>query len=663
MSIRANSLRNVVVDTLLYTGVVSLAAVGWTAMASGAEPRIVHVADAVTEDRPSSDHVDSRLNTDDNRPSGIPEESPAAKREAMMLGMKLLERAEGEIEVLDVAAKSPAWDAGIRRGDRINEIDGVAPKALADWVKDVAKVLDNHTDGKVVSAEVERDGYPLAVSIKVPVSNAAQARDARKQDEAIAKEQVRQQRQNRQGQPAGAPVVAGGVDRNDYRYAAPGYGGYGGWGFGGFFDDRDAAATSGVNGEDRMATSAAAPLMAVNTLGRNGTQTTGGQVGMAGFQNNGDGVDAMVVVRGLPQGTYQVGIGAGGQVGVDGTSDLVGPDVNAPGFGLQPELEGTADSFDRGGANNIGPDNNQGNPNQVNPQNPAGNQFPNQQQPGFAPGSQTPVAPQGNVPAPGAGGTPDAGGAAPAAGDGASLANPQNAILAQQQVDTPAGPTSGQQGVFPAQPSTRQGQQNNTGATQPNNRPAGPGANPYDPRDRAEAQRRGQGTNPLGGVGGSPFVASIGTLQIGADGSGQVQNRLEGMSVRNLAGMQVIVQSTNWGGQAVATDPRFAPNGAVQNNAAQGQSQAAQNQAAQGQARPGQGNLNDPAAAATGQTPTRGAQGIVAAGTIQLRGGHGGANQQTGTGQNAVDEATQREQGRSQISDPSQQFNPSNPLQ
>src|SRR5262245_11556382 len=123
MSVRANSLRIMVVDTLFYTGIMSLAAVSWTAMANGAEPRIVHVADAATENRPSSDHVDSRLNTDDTPASGIPEESPAAKRESMMLGMKLFERAAGNIEVVDVAAASPAWDAGIRRGDRINEID------------------------------------------------------------------------------------------------------------------------------------------------------------------------------------------------------------------------------------------------------------------------------------------------------------------------------------------------------------------------------------------------------------------------------------------------------------------------------------------------------------------------------------------------------------
>ncbi|MGE3242623.1 MAG: hypothetical protein AB7I57_16235, partial [Pirellulales bacterium] len=122
MSLRANSLRNLLLDTISFTLLVWLAAVAWTAMAQGAEPRVVHVADAAAEERPSRDHIDSRLNTDDKLTTGVPTESAEAKRQALMLGMKLHERAEGEIRVVDVAATSPAWDAGIRRGDRIRSI-------------------------------------------------------------------------------------------------------------------------------------------------------------------------------------------------------------------------------------------------------------------------------------------------------------------------------------------------------------------------------------------------------------------------------------------------------------------------------------------------------------------------------------------------------------
>lgn len=661
MSARANSLHTVVVDTLFFTGIMALTAASWTAVANGAEPRIVHVAEAADENRPSSDHVDSRLNTDDKPASGIPEETPAAKRESMMLGMKLFERSAGQIEVVDVAAASPAWEAGIRRGDRLREIDGIKPERLATWVADVGKVLASREDGKSVAAEVERDGYPMEVRITLPVSNVAAARDARKQDEELARMQAREQRQLKNGQQPGAPVGVGGIDRNDYGPgpAYGGYGGYGGWGFGGFFDD-GAGAANHPNGEDRMARSAAASLMAVDPAAFPGGASGGGQIGMAGFQENGQSVDAMVVVRGLPQGSYQVGIGAGGQFGMNGNSGVVGPDIGADGqFGLNPALEGTAETYDQGGAGANrganppgasygvrGPNGTQpGNAVNPNPQNPAGNQPLDQQQPG--------IIPQGNI-APGAGTAPDAsggagagGGAAPSGGDGASLANPRNAILAQQ-LDS-ANPAGGQATNNPAPANPQQAVQQNSYRGQPTDGAAGPGANPYDPRDRAEAQRRGQSNNPLNSGGATPGFASLGTLQVGPDGSGQVTSRLEGMTVRNLSGMQVFVQSTNFRGGLAGADNRAA-----------GRNQAANDRAAQRNMPAGQRG-EQPGFAFPGELPGRGMEGVVAVGTIQLRGGGGGAPPQTG--ERPMDEATRREQGRSQISDPTQQFNPSSPLE
>lgn len=667
MSIRANSLRIVVVDTLFFMGVMSLAAATCTAVANGAEPRIVRVAEAETTDRPSSDHVDSRLNTDDNLPSGIPEESPTAKREAMMLGMKLFERSEGVIEVVDVAATSPAWDAGIRPGDRIREMDGVKPKSLATWVEDMGKVLKNTEDGNSIAAEFVRDGDPLSVRIKVPVSKAAEVRDARQEELAIARMRAQQQRQGQmpQGQPGGVPASYDARER-DY---GPGYpnGGYGGWGFGGFFDD---GGTTSNNG-DRMASSGFAPLMAVDPLVVNGGQSSGGQVGVAGFRDDANGVNAMVVVRGLPQGTYQVGIGEGGQFGSDANPDFVGPDVGADGqFGLNPALQGTADSFDRGGANasragskqpgaaNNVPNGVNPNGNHGNPRNPGRNQLPTQQQPG--------VVPQGNV-APGAGAVPGAAGGggggsnAPAGGNGASLANPRNAYLAQQLDIGQANPPAGRQTANPTQAAPQRAQQSPSSA--PTTNAAVPGANPYDPRDRAEAQRQAKANhNPLNNGAETPGFASLGTLQVGPDGSGQVQNHLEGMTVRNLAGMQVFVQSTNFqegttapngaavqGGAAGANNRTGARNQAVLNRSAQQQGQSAQ---------PGP----SPGFAFPGEIPARGAEGIVAIGTIQLRNGGNGTGTNPTSDEQPLDEATRREQGRSQISDPTQQFKPSNSL-
>ena len=92
MSIRANSLRNLCVDGVYFTLVMSLVAFAATALAQDPQPRVQRVGDLAAERRLTDNHIDSRLNTDDNMPSGDPTESAEGKREAMILGMKLFER-------------------------------------------------------------------------------------------------------------------------------------------------------------------------------------------------------------------------------------------------------------------------------------------------------------------------------------------------------------------------------------------------------------------------------------------------------------------------------------------------------------------------------------------------------------------------------------------
>jgi hypothetical protein len=172
--------------------------------------------------------------------------------------------------------------------------------------------------------------------------------------------------------------------------------------------------------------------------------------------------------------------------------------------------------------------------------------------------------------------------------------------------------------------------------------------NPYNPNQNAQNQQRQQnGGLPNNSPLGSPFVAEIGTLQVGPDGVGRVQNRLEGITVRNLAGMSVIVESTDWqGSRGMQNDPRVSQQGQQsaagqaglqqgqsgqlpagqlqgQNPQTQGQNQLQrQNQQQQGRAGLPEGQNGQQAVGANGQM-TRGAQGIVASGVIQLRNGGG----------------------------------------
>lgn len=614
MSVRANSLRSVVIDSI-YMALVFAAAAATTALvANGAEPQILQIAEGTAtpsdDARPSDDHIDSRLNTDDNRPSGDPTESPAAKQEAIMLGMTLFERTEGNIQVKDVAASSPAWDAGIRAGDRIRSLDGVKPKRLTAWINDVGSILKDTTDGHAVSADVEREGETLDLRIKVPVSNADQARAERKAQEEMAREKMRLREVQEMAQGQGQPMAPGGYAAKD-RYMDDGIG-YGGYGLGGFFDD--GAPSTGDNGDDRLATSAVAQLNAVNTLGGEGfgnAQSSGGQVGIAGFQDSGEGVNAVVMVQGLPQGNYSVGIGDGGNMGTGFGNEGRNPAANGTGAG-QNQSRNNFDSNNR----NLGTRDSASR----NPYNPRANQQPNQQQPGFRqqqPGFGQPINPSPNMQqevTPGAGATPGTGGGSPAgggaasgAGDGASLANPHAAVLAQQldpQMQNRGNAT--QQSNRPGIGAANEVNQQNA-AQQRGSR------NPYNPDQDARNQHRQQnGGLPADSPLGSPFVAEIGTLQVGPDGVGRVQNRFEGMTVRNLAGMSVIVESNDWqGARGMQNDPR------VSQQATAGQSGMPQSQNRQPQTQNGQ-----PSVQANGQT-TRGAQGIVASGVIQLRNGSG----------------------------------------
>jgi hypothetical protein len=367
---------------------------------------------------------------------------------------------------------------------------------------------------------------------------------------------------------------------------------YGGYGLGGFFDDGDDPTAK--PDADRMATSAIAPLIAVNTLDADaagGQLSTGRRVGVAGFQNSGAGVDAMVIVQGLPQGTYQVGIDDSGIVAAaPGDGALPPAALNDKGVNPAPE----------------GIDGGRGTRDSANPYNPRRNQPSNLQHntqpPNLAPApDQLPNMPEETVPgigsAPAMGGeAPTDGSAAAGRGAGASPDAPRSAYLAQSLESQQQGAGASSQPSNLQSPGTAS-QRQLQGRTQQ--------SNPYDPRDLAETQRREQVDGlPSNSPVGSPFVAEIGALQIGPDGMGRVQRRLEGMTVRHLEGMSVIVQSTKWPGAGrFQNDPRIRPRTA-----------ASRNEVRQRQ--------NGQPIGQNGQI-ARGGQGIVAVGQIQLRNGAG----------------------------------------
>jgi membrane-associated protease RseP (regulator of RpoE activity) len=667
MSTRANSLRNLVLDGLYFAAIMSAFGVLTTTFAAGAEPSSTPLADVATDRRLTDDHIDSQLNTDDNMPSGDPTESAAAARETNILGMKLFEVRPGAVRVDDVTAASPAWDAGIRPGDQLLSIEGVKIRKLAPWVEDIAKLLDDQKDGHAVAAQIVRKEEQLDLRIKLPISRAAEARDARKADLAVA-EQARKQAQGAgQPQQPGSTIVNTGEGERDYY--GPGYVGGGGLVGGGYAD----GGVPSENADDRNPDRAIAQLAAVNTFGGGAS----GQIGLATFQTSGSSVAANVIVRGLPQGSYVVGIDdGGGMVGAGGVGpygagyDGVGYDGIGIGDPNDPSFTGENGAGMNGRSNrnansrrdrlNDRRNNDPRMQNQQNGQQPMPGQqvpgqgnpnqpLPNQQMPQQPmPMPQQPIGPAG----PAAGGAAPAGGAsggAPAGGDGASLANPNGPVYLGQQLDPAMSPASGPQRQQPAVPGAAGNQVR--GKNQLNRN--------ADPRVNSPNNVPGN-TNPgvggLGQPGGPQFLRELGVLNVGPDGSGQVQTRLDGIQVRSLIGLSVTVASTaSAGGNAVgpngnAIDPRVNSNPATSGVPRNAVDRAAASNAA---LRAGQNQAGP---------------GVVATGVIQLAQGNagfgiGGGNEEPNYNE-SLDPATERLRDRNfDASDPRQDFDPSNPRQ
>ncbi len=706
MSIRANSLQSVVMDGVFYAALMGLGAAIMVTMARGAEPRSVTEAELIDR-RLTDDHIDSQLNTDDNPASGDPTESPEAKREAMMLGMKLVERSEGNIHVDDVAATSPAWDAGIRRGDRLLSIDGIKPKSLSKWVEDLGSVLKDTPDGHAVATDVERDGEKLALRIRMPVSKAAAVRDARQEEQAIAQMAAENQQQQMPLAQQGGQTIVSGNEMGDAGYGR-GNGGYavGGWGLGGFFDDEDTNSNRNNTGDDRMANRAIAQLMAVNTVSgagganslngqagqlngmqSNNAQTSGGQVGVAAFQNTGQGVSAVVVVRGLPQGTYRVGIGQGdgmaGGFGANGMGNgAIDPNANFNG-GQDPSQRGVQD---RNSSNINGRNLNRGNDGR------GGRVVPEPTQRNGAGLGQPPMNQSGPMPQGGGrsaqpaaaggaagGGTPAAGGAAAGGGAGASLASPHSVGILAQRLDPQQMQAngSGNSGVAPGTNQRNQTGQGNQPIQNPN---PGAAAGNIPNNQNGNGNQSGTGNGNRNGTRDNINPANannnirptpVGILRVGADGSGRLETQLDGVQVRSLVGMSVSVFSEMAQGGGLAGNNQQGFGGANQNAGQNAQQQRQNNNAAaarggQNGAGPMPGNNMQPNQA-PGALNGGSGQGVVATGVVQIMEGNGqqGVGQQGQGGnlfpgqQNDPNQAAEAARNQGQISDPQENFDPS----
>lgn len=613
-----------------------------------------------------------------------------ARGRAVVLGMHIQEGRDGRAKVVDVAPASPAFDAGIRKGDEIVSFDGFKATSYRDWVDGMARLTRDTPDGDTIPIALVRDDKRLNLRLRAPVAKAGVVPEM--DDVALNQNLPPGQLPGEPGaivpgqQPAGLPY--GGLSNANTLFGDT---------FGDEFagESADAAGLAvaelfrinspqmqGVSeGMDRGV--ADLPGTGANSArGRNsrgaspgglqGGSTTGARVGLAGLRNDANGMMVMIDVGGLEPGNYRVAIG---DPSVMNAGNVGGAGGNLPGA-VPRNPRARTGNVERGGTTTPG-----------RAAQDAGSNI------GIEPygGSQPAAAPSGNA-APAtrgaapASGRASGGGDSPAGGTGGgnpqgNLNRPSNGLLEiprtvlAQVTDTgaPASgagssniPATGQVNPVntpatggPATPQTPP-----TGQAVPTQIPPTGEVNPVRtpptgevvPNNSEAAALRPLGNTGRGtrngsnghGIGGAGMP--VGTLTIDQSGTGRLSQVVEAVRVQDVVGQAIVIYSQNGSGQ-----PGLPPNldATVDPQAGRGQQGVGQATANVGQAtgtsgatgatndaspaaanNSGSGLANSPAQPAAAQNTAASrlmrSGNVVAAGVIRMMNGGAGVAGNTG---------------------------------
>jgi len=437
---------------------------------------------------------------------------------SQVLGMFVQESKSGGVKVVDVGAASPAFDAGIRVGDEIVVFDGFKGENYRKWIDGIRRLATAAADNSMLPVVVSREGADIATEIKVPEAHATP----------FVKiptgplPQVAQQPPQLGlaiGVAGGGPGVA--IDNGAFAT----------------FINNDPSATSdrAIAELFRVGTNVKPPVAGGATSNNTGLANNGAtdaaannnaRIGLAGFRNDANGMTVMVDVGGLQPGNYIVAIADPAVVGTQLPQNVT---PNGP----QPRAE------------TVTPPTPQAAP-------PAG----------VIPGQQAPATPGANPQRPNQRtGTPQS--AAPP-----QLNEVPRGILAQigenrQQNVTapPVVPPTGTNQPLDVPP---------TGTNRPLDVPPTGQVNPPDTTPtgqsivnnnldekalQANAARQNASTVPGN---------QIGTLTVDQSGTGRLQQVVEGMQVRDVVGLAVVIYSQTSAPQNTLPpnlDPTADPNG------------------------------------------------------------------------------------------------------
>lgn len=501
----------------------------------------------------------------------------SARGSAQVLGMSLQEGTHQRVKVVDVAMNSPAFDAGVMKGDEILAFQGFRGESYRKWIDGIRRLTTDTGAGLKIPVVVNRDGKQVSVGIVVP------------------EKPVRPSIPRALAQPGsplippgaspasaggpGAPVAIAGGNNVAIDNGGP---------FGEFFAGQASANESAmaqivrIGGQPSPNPSPAPAARAA--AGGNQSQTTptaapingGARIGMAGFRDDPSGMVVMVDVGALPPGNYTVAVtdpSVLGGAGVTGAG-AVNPNVQSPSQ-LAPEVPVPAPNSGR----NLVPS-------------------------GAAPTPAGTRQPQGNLPP-------------------SSNRSIPRTILAQ--VAETAEPTTTDSGLGTAADSIPP-----TGEVSPSTIPPTGQVNPSTipptgevfpststptGKSKVNEAQRAQMAKDAAGTGSGATLNQIGTITVDQSGTGRMQQKVESVQVRNLVGQAIVLYSQ--GGSPQTTLPAnlngsagtATPQGVVDSPASSGSPRA-------NNANGGQGSAA--AQTAAQQPATSGSQVPVAGGVIQL---------------------------------------------
>jgi hypothetical protein len=531
----------------------------------------------------------------------------SAQGRAVVLGMHIQESDFERARVIDVGPATPAFDAGIRKGDEIVSFDGFRADTYRDWVDGMRRLSTDTPDGDTLPIVINRQGRQINLRLRVPESNAGFL---------PGEDRLTLNQTTIPGaapQPGAVPVGQGGPaigNTGDNVLLSDA--------FGNEFNDASSGATENAIAEIfRLST--AAPTPGAQIPGTPGVdqrvaaaqpqqqqQTTGGvdpggRVGVAGFRNDANGLFVMLDVGGLPPGTYQVGIDDPGVLQGAGVANQAERDPNlAPqrtlGGGIGTERQVTP-------------------PRQIGPLNGASDHTTPADAGTRGAGASGSSSESGTTGEGAPAGTAPRGGSSPQGRldvpTNRSVETPRSVLAQVVDTETAPGEVPSSTQLPGTSTSTTESQ---PGVIEPGTSATGIPETPSPTGDpRTADARRDPSLNGDNINAGATSANQIGTLTVDQNGAGRLQQVVEGLQVQDVIGQAIVI----YGNQTTTTAPD--PGAAVGPERTVEQGTVRNNQAATSQG--GAGQAADPRLHGAGVAPNGASQMPIAGGLIRSMSG------------------------------------------